>query len=210
MVSAPLTSLLGVALALASTDVVPPRLSTCSDLAAEAVEHVGEPVAVQLQFHSLVESWNPFLTRFGTGQFVALQAWTDEQLPWVREDYDNPAVRFYVRRGGELETFVRGLARHDRVRATCVVREIFAGRLWAEVVDAERLDESIPEGTVLHVLRALDLMERGAWELADSELDRALLAPVPAHAWDEISAIRRRCLDGMAAEQARKRTRSQR
>lgn len=193
------------------SDVLPrPEPVPYARLLAEAPAHVGEPVDVVLQFHSIVERWNPFLTRFGSVGFVAVQAWADEQLPWVREEYDHPAVRFYARRGSDLEDGLRGLRQHERLRVTCVVRELFAGRVWAEIVALEPLSESIPEGSVLHVLRGAELVERRAWDLADAEFERALAAPLPEHAWNAVLELRAGCLEQKAVAQAAQRQRRQR
>ncbi len=163
-----------------------------SALATSPGRHLGEARQVFVQFHSFEESWNPFLTRFGPASFVTLRGWSDEQRPWKREDYDAPAVRVFVRRGGDLETLFRQAQAHQRYELVLAAREHCAGELWCEVLSARRLKKEIPEGTVMHAARAIELLERQAWDLAAGELERALAAPLPEAARDELLLLQER------------------
>jgi len=64
------------------------------------------------------------------------------------------------------------------------------GRPWIEVVSARRTREYVPEGTVLHAAQAEEFLEREAWPLALDQLDRALAAPLPAHARVRLEAVK--------------------
>jgi len=196
----PLTTLLGMFAALQGfaappgAPVAPPVPTLPHALVAERpASLVGREVQLVFQFHSLEETWNPFVTRFAPRRWLAVRGWADEQLPWVEADYGHRPVRVFVARGTFLEDFFRLGQRHERIAATCVVREVFAGRPWIEVLAAEATPESIPEGTVLHAERALEVEAHGAWGLALGELERALAAPLPAHARRELLEVQRRC-----------------
>ncbi|MEL6906837.1 MAG: hypothetical protein AAFP22_15610, partial [Planctomycetota bacterium] len=54
---------------------------------------------------------------------------------------------------------------------------------------ALELADDEPERTVLHAIRALDLIEREAWALAASELERALEPRLPGHVRRELEQI---------------------
>ncbi len=164
------------------------------EVVREPVGFLGRTVRFVVQFHSLDERWNPYVTRFGPRDYVALNGWTDEQRLWIRSEYDDPVVRIFVRRDGGLAALFAGLEGHERVAVTCVVRELFAGRPWAEVVEATKLAEYVPEGSVLHAIRALDFMALELFELAAGQVDRALDAPVPERVRAELEGWRERCL----------------
>src|SRR5258708_7379085 len=69
-----------------------PALVTWAELARHPSQHLGQRVRIELQFHSRVVNWNAYMTRFGPAAFQAWQFWTDEQFPWVKDDYDSPAA----------------------------------------------------------------------------------------------------------------------
>lgn len=178
------------------------------EVLADAERHTGQRLGTALQFHSLFQKWNPYLTRFTPEAYLGIQAWTDAQLPWIREAYDAPAVQLYVRRDSELAGLFTSARRHDRFEVTFIVREHFAGRSWGEILEARRTPDSVPEGTVLHAVRALDWMEKGVFDLAGSELDRALSAPLPDHAWEALLELRRRCVGDHRDQRERPRRRT--
>ena len=71
-----------------------------------------------------------------------------------------------------------------------MVRELHAGAAWIEVTDASWTPEQTPEGTVLHAIRGLELIEREGWALAVSELDRAMAPNLPGHVRRELVILR--------------------
>ena len=77
----------------------PVPLSTWSDLVDRPCRRLGRIVRVQVQVESHPTDWDPYLTRFGTGQFEALQGWADDQYPWMKADFDAPQVRVFMRKG---------------------------------------------------------------------------------------------------------------
>ena len=175
-----------------------------AEIAENPQDFRGESVRVLIQFHSLKEGWNPYMTRFGVEEFHQVRAWADEQLPWIAEEFGNPSVRFFVRRKSPVAEGFLTASPHDRFAVTCVVRELFAGRPWAEIIAAEPQAEYVPEGSVLHAIRALELMGEKTWKLAASELERALTAPVPAHARRELDSLLQVCLEKRATRDARR------
>ena len=185
----------------------PPQVAY-EDVLLDAEAHTGRRLRTVLQFHSLIGDWNPFLTRFAPEAYVGVRAWTDGQFPWIREAFDAPAVRLYVARDTELTGLFESARRHDRFEITFIVREHFAGSEWGEILQARRTPENVPEGTVLHAVRALDWMEKGVFELAGSELDRALSAPLPGPAWEALLDLRKRCVEEQRAKHERPRKRA--
>ncbi len=156
---------------------------------------LGRNVSVHVQVESHPSDWNPYLTRFGTGQFDALQGWADEQFPWVKADFDEPQVRVFVRKGSAAARALDGAKTYARFELTGVVREVFLDLPWIEIVEAVPLSDPITEATVIHAARAIDLMSEGAWRLARLELDQALEAPSPEAATIELARLRQWCVD---------------
>jgi hypothetical protein len=158
------------------------RATTLVELRASPGRLLGEEVEFTLQFRALAESWNPYLSRFEPGRWLALSAWPDEVFTWDAASYDAPLARLFVWRGAPLEEALRRAAPHQRFRATAIVREQFLGEAWLELTSLVRLAEEVGEGTILHVTRARELALEGNFDLALDQYARARLAPLPSHA----------------------------
>jgi hypothetical protein len=166
---------------------------------------LGKRVRFALQLHGLVPDWNPFLSRFGPAQWLAVSAWPDEAFLWDQPAFDDPCPTLFARRGGPLEEGLRGAAQFDRFEAVGVVREAFRGEPWIEIQSLTPLEGSVGDGTILHVARARDFVLQGQWELALQQFERAKAAPLPAHALAEIDRQVVLCERMRDEEAARKR-----
>jgi len=168
---------------------------------------LGEPVHLVAQFASEVEAWDPLLTRFHPSAFRCVRVWGDEQWLWIEDEYEAPAAQFFVRRGSQIEAKLTAARRHDRLALEVVVREVMGGHAWIEITDATWTAQQTPEGTVLHAIRALDMIEREGWALAISELDRALEPNLPSHVRRELETLRETAAAAKEAAEARRRRR---
>jgi hypothetical protein len=168
----------------------PAPMVSWSELETSSTQRMGQRVRVQVQFHSPIASWNPFMTRFGSREFSAVRAWADEQFPWVAAEFESPAARLFTRRGSEAERVLASARPTQRFELDAVVREVFFDRPWVEVLAARPLTEFIGEGTVIHARRGIELAEAGAWELAEAEYERALTTTLPPSARAELERLR--------------------
>src|SRR5262245_61217208 len=182
----------------------PPPLATWTDLCDRPVEWLGRTARIPVQWSGRVETWNPYLTRFGAREFAAIQGWTDEQFPWIRDEYDAPAVRVFFRRGGACDWALEGAKRGARYELTVVVREMFLDLPWAEVVEVRPLAERISEGTAIHAGKARELMIARNYVLAQSELEQAITDDLPAVARKELEHMLGLCRDAIALEKSSK------
>ena len=177
-----------------------PPVATWEELCARPTAWLGKPVRLHVQTSSRVESWNPYLTRFSSSRYVAVQAWADEQFPWVRADFEAPSVRLFVRRGSACEWAFDGTDASTRCEVSGVVRELFLDLPWIEVVEVLPLAERIGEGTVIHAAKARELLEAGSFGLAALELDQAITDSLPARARAELDRMRAYCREAVQAE----------
>lgn len=175
-----------------------PRVVAADRLLARPSEHVGETVLTTCTFAGWRGSWNPFLTRFGPGEFRAFEAFTEAQFPWVPPDHEGPALLLFVRRGGAVDWALEEVRRYTHLELTLAVRSAFAGRLWAEVIGARPLPDSLDEGGVLHAARAIEAMGEARWRRAREELERVLAGPVPPAARAELERLLAICEDRIA------------
>jgi hypothetical protein len=181
---------------------VPPKVAW-REVATNTEQHLGQLLRFHVQAHSRPEVWEPYLTRFSPGGYVALRAWSDDQLPWIEQDYHDPQVVVFARRGSGAARRLEQALPHQRFVLACIPREVQAGMVWIEVVGAKPTREQLPEGSVLHVEKALDLLEREAPGLAREQLVRALAAPLPKLAREKIAVLVATCDRRLAAVKAR-------
>jgi hypothetical protein len=157
--------------------------------------HVGNKVRFAVQHASWIEAWNPLTTRFGHGDYKAWSAWSDEQLLWVTDEYNAPLVRLFVRRGGAAEWALEGLETYQRFEVVGEVKAVLEGMPWIEVLGVRPLTEQIGDGSLVHAGRGFEAWERGEWERAVGEFDRALAAPLPPIAREELMRLKAECRD---------------
>lgn len=178
----------------------PPPVVAWEKLCDHSVDWLGRTVRLQVQFSGRVETWNPYLTRFGTRQFTAVQAWTDQQFPWIKAEYEAPAVRVFMKKGLACDWALEGAKTSERFEMTVIVREIFLDLPWVEVVEVLPLAERISEGTAIHAGKARDLMTTGTYGLAESELQQAITDDLPPLARVELERLLGLCRDASALE----------
>lgn len=152
------------------------------ELRARPATHLGQEVRFTLQFRGLVEDWNPYLSRFEPGRWIAVEAWPDENFTWNRPVFERPVGRLFLRRGGGFEPLARRARPYQRYEVHGRVREVFLGEPWIELLELVPLEGEVGEGTILHVSRARDFASEGQFELALDQYARARAAPLPPHA----------------------------
>jgi len=175
---------------LGAADVLEaPAETTLGELRAEPSTWLGRRVRFVVQLRGPVADWNPFLTRFGSEDWAAFGGWCDRRFTWEKSVFEDPTPRLFVRRGNDLVGLLEGLRPYRRVRVVGVVREVFLGEPWIEIEQAELLDTYVTQGSLLHVCRALELVEESHFPLALEQLQRARSAPLPEHALAELDRL---------------------
>ena len=172
-----------------------PPLVTLSGLRADPPAHLGQEVQCVLQLGDPVPAFNPYLTRFGPGEFLCFQAWSDERFLWDRAAFEDPAPYVFARRGTPAADLLAAARPYQRFRVRAVPREVFLGEPWIEVLDADRMHESVSEGTILHAARGLELLAEGNADLARGQLQRAKAGFLPEHARAELERLIESCAE---------------
>jgi hypothetical protein len=183
-----------------------PPLVLWQDLCDRPSRWLEQTVRLRVQFQGRVDTWNPYLTRFGTKRFAGIQAWADEQFPWIQSEFDAPEVRLFLQRGESCAWALDSANPGARFEVTAVVREVFLDVPWTEILEVFPLPERIGEGTLIHAGKALDLMKTRAWSLAELEIVQAITDNLPAHARAELDRLRTECREAAAAEKRPRRS----
>src|SRR5688572_2575073 len=185
--------LLGVARAAQEAEVAAPESVPLETLLEEPAAWLGRCVRFTIQFHSAPQTWNPYLTRFGTRDYVAAVAWSDEQLLWELDEFEHPRALVFARRASPSGETLAGAPVYGRYEAVGRVAQVFMGHPWIEVAALDRLPEEIGEGAILHATRALRSMDQREWKLALEDLVRAEASNLPPRARAELERLRAHC-----------------
>jgi hypothetical protein len=159
------------------------------------LDHLGKTMQVTFQVQALPATWNPYLTRFGPGDWVAVSVWGDDQFLWERAEFDRPLGLLFARRGTGMAQELAEAASYQRFSAEVVERQVFMGKPWIEIRSLKRHEQHLTEGSLLHASRAVTLMGAEQWELAKEDLARALATDLPVHARAELERLRSLCID---------------
>lgn len=173
----------------------PERVATLESLHHDPQAALGQLVRLRFQFDAEVARWNPYLTRFGSGEYRAFRVWSDGQFLWEKDQWDAPLAQLYVRRGGVAERALAGAPQLARFEAIGRVRQVLLGRPWIELEQVRRIGDEISESTLLHASRAVLAMEDTHWAMAREHLERALVGSMPPAAREELNALRAITLD---------------
>jgi hypothetical protein len=178
---------------LSAQELATPASVPLETLLDEPAAWLGRTVRFAFQFHSAPESWNPYMTRFGTRDYVGAIAWCDEQLLWDQDEFENPRALLFARRGTEVGAVLADGSVYGRYEAVGRVAQVFLAHPWIEVTSLERLPEEIGQGAILHATRALRSMDRGDWSLALEDITRAEASNLPPRAREALGRLRARC-----------------
>jgi hypothetical protein len=146
-------------------------------MAADAYRNVW--VRFPVQFVSVGTVKNPFFTRFVPARYANFYAWGGEQKIWRLEEYTSPfPLLFLSKRSSQLEQLYE-IKLYQQLYVTAVVRSVFQGEPWIEVVAFNILDTKVSTGVLTHLYRGEQFMNQREWSKAISELSLAPAATAP-------------------------------
>lgn len=161
------------------TDATKPIALDLGQLRRDPLRWRGERVALTVQLGDERETWSPGLTRFDQRRFRGFAAWSESSRLWHIEPFSDPLPALYARRGSPAARSLAGAGSYGRLELVVVVRTVFGGEVWIEVLEARRLPRSVGEGTLIHAGRAVEFYKEGHYSAAADEYERALSAPLP-------------------------------
>src|SRR5688572_30553797 len=103
------------------------------DLQREAPAWMGRSVRFTFQFQTSPTEWNPYLTRFGPGDYVAAVGWGDDQFLWKAADFERPSVLLFARRGTPQAEVLAKAETYGRYEVVGRVAQIFLGLPWIQI-----------------------------------------------------------------------------
>ncbi|HPF13581.1 MAG: hypothetical protein H6830_06625 [Planctomycetes bacterium] len=158
--------------------------------------HLGERVRFYVQLDQEVAAWNPFSTRFGPESYRCFRVWGDDQRLWDEDAYFHPAGRLFVPDLGRYGEVMGRAERFQRFLVIGHVRQILLGEPWIEVERIVKTRFTVPEGTLLHATRGIELLDRGALRMAHDELTRAWVDTLPKAVREDLQALIKSCEPG--------------
>ena len=123
----------------AADDAIVP--ATLNDVRAQPRTYLKSTFEFEGRFSNHSEIFQPFFTMFDDHLFTNFTVWDVNNNLANYDEYRNSFALLYLNRhkGEQMETLFK-LGKYQRFRATGVVRSIFAGRPFIEVIDIVALD----------------------------------------------------------------------
>jgi tetratricopeptide (TPR) repeat protein len=162
----------------ALTDV---KSHTLTNIRKKPEAYRGLTVRMEIQFHDSRKNCNPFFTRFTNDNFASFAAWGGEQALWKREEYQNDFAFFFVSRNTTMIRTILECDIYHRLQVDAVVRDVFRGIPYIEIMKAELCDDSVTEATIIAAAKAEKASEEGDTATALAEYERAMrgdLSPI--------------------------------
>lgn len=171
-----------------TTDV--PVVLELSDALRAPSRTVDVPFEINVVVRAVDRPFEPYLTRFDPTEWACLEVWSDDLFLWRSEHFARSSPCLFVRRDSPIAPMLAERRPYERLLVTGLVRQVYAGRPWIEVLDVRLASESLTEPTIFHAARAIELLEQGRADLGESEMERALAAPMPARQRLELERVR--------------------
>ncbi|MEZ5978648.1 MAG: hypothetical protein R3F34_10550 [Planctomycetota bacterium] len=165
----------------------PTELSDARRLPSRTVER---PFRFAITVRAVDRPYDALLTKFDRGHWLRVEAWSDDAFLWDEDAFEDPAPYLFARRGTAVAERLAGAKPYERLMVEGAVRQVFAGEPWIEIWSVRSAEPSITEATVFHAARAISLRRKGQDELARSEMDSALAAPMPERQREALEALR--------------------
>jgi len=181
---------LGAPMAAAPSTADEPIVRELSDALRAPSRTVHAPLEFNVVVRAVDRPFESYLTLFDPSDWACLEAWSDDLFLWRPEHFARSSPCLFVRRDSPAARMLAERRPYERLVVTGLVRQVFAGRPWIEVRDVRLAPESLTEPTIFHAARAIELFEQGRADLGESEMERALAAPMPARQRLELERVR--------------------
>lgn len=139
----------------------------------------GLAIRMEIQFNEFRKNWNPYFTRFTHDNYASFAAWSGEQALWKRDEYTNDFGFFFVSRNSAVTRKVMECKKYDRVNVEVIVRDVFRGIPYIEVMKLDTVDDSLTEATIIAGAKAEKAAEEGDTATALAEFERAMRGHMP-------------------------------
>jgi len=125
---------------------------TLAELIRDPGAFVDVPVKVKVYFDSTASNYNPFYTRFSENVYFNFAAWPINARLYDRRDFRRSYPFFFVQKVGRKWSKTSSIKRVTAVELTCVVRDVFRGQPWIQVMDHDTIREGLTLEDVKNVV----------------------------------------------------------
>ncbi|MGQ0614155.1 MAG: hypothetical protein ACT4PV_10505 [Planctomycetaceae bacterium] len=150
-------------------------------------DFVDVPIRLEVYFNAPGRSFNPYYTRFSEDLYANFSAWPVNARLWEKRDFQRSYGLFFVLSEGKVWKKLAKTQRVASLELSVVVRDVFKGQPWIEVVGFETRGEGITEAQVRDVIAGDALFLAGRHGEAAKKYDRALSGDLPASTKAEIT-----------------------
>jgi tetratricopeptide (TPR) repeat protein len=151
------------------------RLVEFADVLRSPRDYVDVPIRLRVYFQSMGTTFNPYFTRFTEELWANFAAWPLNARLYEKRDWQRPFPFFFVKRQErKLVEEIRKTPRVTALELRCVVRDVFRGQPWIEVLEIDRIGVGLTEESVRHIAKGDALFHAGKYKEAARSYERGL------------------------------------
>jgi tetratricopeptide (TPR) repeat protein len=143
------------------------KVVTLGELLRNPRKYIDLPVRIQLYFSKSGKAYNPYFTRFNEDMYMNFSAWPLDARLYEKRDFQRAYHMFFIQRASMK--LWKNLFEEDRItpiEVKAVVRDIFVGQPWIEVLDYDEKSAGLSENDVRNAVRGEALYQMGRYEEA--------------------------------------------
>ncbi|MHC4342393.1 MAG: hypothetical protein ACYSX0_19540 [Planctomycetota bacterium] len=161
--------------------------ATLGDLLRNPRDYVDVEVRVKVYFDRAGEKYNPYYTRFTDVMYDNFSAWPIDARLYEKRDFERSYPFFFVsKRHERLWDRISGMDRITPLELTVMVREVFKGQPWIEVLDYSRESNGLREKNVRDIVAGDAFFLAGRYKDAKKHYYRAADDDYPDHVVAEV------------------------
>jgi tetratricopeptide (TPR) repeat protein len=152
---------------------------TLTDLLKNPRQYMDVEVEFKVYFDAPGSNYNPYFTRFNNDVYGNFSAWPIDARLYEKRDFPRPYPFFFASKISKEWKKVKNIDHMRIVKLTAVVRDVFRGQPWIEVLDYSSSSGGLSESDVKDVVRADACFVAGRYKDAARLYERADSSSLP-------------------------------
>lgn len=152
---------------------------TLNDLLKSPREYMDVEVTIKVYFDATGSNFNPYFTRFNEEAWGNFSAWPIDARLYDKRDFPRPYPFFFASKLDKSWKKVKGVDHLRVIKVTGVVRDVFQGQPWIEVLSWSSSSGGLSESDVRDVINADANFVAGRYKDAARLYERADSSNLP-------------------------------
>ncbi|HEX5137572.1 MAG TPA: hypothetical protein VFY93_11400 [Planctomycetota bacterium] len=152
---------------------------TLNEILKSPHDYLDVEVEFKVYFDALGKNFNPYFTQFGEDQYGNFSAWPIDARLYEKRDFERPYPFFFASKFTKAWKKVKDIDHLRVVELKGVVRQVFRGQPWIEVLSWSSASGGLDEDDVRNVIHGDAAFVAGNYKEAAKLYDRADSSNLP-------------------------------